>query len=105
MYDRADPHVKPHANRVAARVFGCLPMRFQVRRCRRSGLDEAAMKATFVARHPNAWRVTMPNYGHGPMQAMSALLRDDLRGFAAGRGRSSVEHARRPEKKVLAAAA
>lgn len=32
------------------------------------GLDEAGMKATFLAMHPNAELVTIPNAGHYPMQ-------------------------------------
>ncbi|WP_269501154.1 hypothetical protein [Burkholderia sp. IMCC1007] len=40
-----------------------------------------------------------------PDAGMSAVFRDDRGGFPAGRGRSSVAHARRPEKMTLAAAA
>ena len=32
------------------------------------GLDEAGMKDTFLAQHPNAELVTIPNAGHYPMQ-------------------------------------
>ena len=48
--------------------------------------DAAAMQATFLAWHPNARLVTVPNCGHYPMQACPpyvAMIVEDLRDAAA----------------------
>lgn len=51
------------------------------------GLDAAAMQATFLAWHPNARLVTIPNCGHYPMQEcppyFAMIVEDFLRDAAA----------------------
>ncbi|QTD91819.1 alpha/beta fold hydrolase [Burkholderia anthina] len=51
------------------------------------GLDEAAMHATFLAWHPNARLLTIPNCGHYPMQEcppyFATIVEDFLRDAAA----------------------
>ncbi|MBI3678526.1 MAG: alpha/beta hydrolase [Proteobacteria bacterium] len=45
------------------------------------GLDEAAMKKTFLAWHPNAELVTIPNSGHYPMQECPPHFVSVVEGF------------------------
>ncbi|WP_260434783.1 alpha/beta fold hydrolase [Burkholderia sp. Bp8992] len=51
------------------------------------GLDTAAMQATFLAWHPNAQLVAIPNCGHYPMQEcpqyFTMIVEDFLRDAAA----------------------
>ncbi|MCA8093966.1 alpha/beta hydrolase [Burkholderia anthina] len=51
------------------------------------GLDEAAMHAAFLAWHPNARLLTIPNCGHDPMQEcppyFATIMEDFLRDAAA----------------------